>query len=147
MCQALCLSTILASSLHQNSSLNPLVHIWGSMKCGVRSLAICCLLQWIWCYPVFSLWNSACSQVTLECMRVWYLATHHGNDTGVVFVLVDDNDKIVQVAEPQIPANPKICINGFSTVMWWTLDTKVVDKNKAWQTAAQLCLPVCYSVV
>ena len=44
------------------------------MKFGVRSLAPCCLLWWIWSYPVFSLWNNACSPTTLECMRVWYLA-------------------------------------------------------------------------
>ena len=51
------------------------------MKFGVRPLALCCLLRRIWCYPVFSAWNSACSPRTLECMRVWYLATHHGNYT------------------------------------------------------------------
>ena len=45
--------------------------------------------------------------MTLECMRVWYLATLHVNYTGVVFVLVDDNDNIVPVTEPQIPVNLK----------------------------------------
>ena len=45
--------------------------------------------------------------MTLECMTVWYLATHHGDYTGVVFALVDDNDSIVPVTEPQIPVNLK----------------------------------------
>ena len=99
VCQALCVSTILASDLDQNTSLNPPAHIWGSIKFGVRSLslALYCLLRSIWHYPVFSLWNGACSPRTL---RVWYLATHHGNYTRGVFALVDDNDSIVLVTEP-----------------------------------------------
>ena len=76
------------------------------------SLAICCLLRWIWCYPVFSLWNRACPPRTLECMRVWYLATHHENYTWEVFALVDDNDSIVLVTEPQIPVNLKSALAG-----------------------------------
>ena len=86
---------------------NPPAQIWGSMKFGVRSLALCCLLRWIWCYPVFTLWNRACSPRTFECTRVWYLATCHDNYTRGVFALVDDNDSIVLVTEPQIPVNIK----------------------------------------
>ena len=114
LCQALCLSTILASCFNRNISLNPLAQIWGSMKFGVPSLALWCLLQWIWCYPVFSLWNSACSPRTLECMWIWSLATHHGNYTGGVFALVDDNDSIVLVTEPQIPVNLKSALVGLA---------------------------------
>ena len=42
---------------------------------------------------------------------------------------------------------PQICTGGFSTVIWLNLDAKIVDKYKAWQTAAWLCLTGCYRVV
>ena len=114
MCLTLCLSTILVSSIHRNTSLNPPVQIWGSMKFWVRSLALCCLLRCIWCYPVFLVWNSACSPRTLECMRVWYLATHRGNYTQVVFALADDNEGMVLMTEPQIPVNLKSALAGLA---------------------------------
>ena len=84
------------------------------MKFEVPSLPLCCLLRWICCYPVFSLWNSACSPRTMECMGVWYLATHHGNYTLGVFALVDDNHSIVLVTEPQIPVNLKSALEGLA---------------------------------
>ena len=124
----------LAFSLKQITSSNPPSQIWGSMKFGVRSLALSCLLRWIWCYPVFTLWNIACSPRTFECMRVWYLATHHGNYTRGVFVLVDDNDSKVLVTEPQISV--QICTGGFSTIIRLRLNAKIVNKHKSWQTAA-----------
>ena len=31
---------------------------------------------------------------------------------------------------------PQICTGGFSSVIWLRLDVKIVDKHKAWQTAA-----------
>ena len=114
VCQALCWLTILASSLHRNTSLNPPAQIWGSMKFGVRSLELCCLLRCIWCYPVFSVWTSACSPRTMECMRVWYLATHHVNYTRGVFALADDNDSIVLLTKPQIPMNLKSELAGLA---------------------------------
>ena len=46
VCQALCLSTTLASSLNQSTYLNPPAQIWGSIKFGVRSLAL-----WCHCHP------------------------------------------------------------------------------------------------
>ena len=67
--------------IHRNTLLNPPAQIWGSMKFGVRSLALCCLLRCIWCYAVLSVWNSACSPRTLEWVRSLYLATHHVNYT------------------------------------------------------------------
>ena len=87
------------------------------MKFGVRSLALWCLLWWILCYPVFSLWNSACSLRTLECMRVWYLATHQGNYPGGMFALVDDNDSIALVPKPQISVNLKSALAGLA--LWF----------------------------
>ena len=42
---------------------------------------------------------------------------------------------------------PQICTGGFSTVIWLRLDAKIVDKHKAWQTAAKLHLSGCYRVV
>ena len=47
-------------------------------------------------------------------MRVWYLATHHGNYTQGVFVLADDNGSIVLVTEPQIPVNLKSALVGLA---------------------------------
>ena len=40
------------------------------------------------------------------------------------------NDQTLNSSEPQI------CTGGFSTVIWLRLDAKIVDKHKAWQTAA-----------
>ena len=115
------------------------------MKLEVPSLALCCLLRWIRRYPVFSLWNNACSPRTLGCMRVWYLATHHGNYTRWVFALVDDNDSIVLVTEPPILLYLKYALVGLAIRL--SLDAKIVDKHKAWQTTAWLCLTICYRVV
>ena len=83
-----------------------------SMKFGVRSLSLCSLLPWILYYTAFSLWNSACSPRTLESMRAWYLATHHGNYTRGVFALVDNNDSIVLMTEPRIPVTLKSALAG-----------------------------------
>ena len=52
-------------------------------------------------------------------------------------------------ASDQTPnaTDPQICIGGCSTVIWLSLDAKIVDKHKAWQTAAWLYLTRCYRVV
>ena len=104
----------LASKFHWNTSLHPPAQNWGSMKFEVPSLALCCHLRWIWCYRVFSLWNSARSPRTLECMRVWHLATYHRSNTRWVLALVDDNDSIVLVTEPKIPVNLKSALAGLA---------------------------------
>ena len=31
---------------------------------------------------------------------------------------------------------PQICAGGFNDVIWLRLDAKIVEKHKAWQTAA-----------
>ena len=88
---------------------------WGSMKFEVQSLALCYLLRWIWCYPVFSLWNSACSQGTLGCMRVWYLATHHGHYTrGLLAGIGGWQWQHSASDEPQITANLKSALAGLA---------------------------------
>ena len=116
------------------------------MKFGVPSLALCCLLRWFWCCPVFSLWNIACSLMTFECMRVWYLVTHHGNYTRGVCI---GGWQWQHSASDQTPnsGEPQICTGGFSTVIWLRPGAEIVDKHKACQTAAYLCLPECYRVV
>ena len=93
------------------------------MKFGVRSLELCCLLRCIWCYPAFSVWNSACSPRTMMCMRVWYLAIHHGNFTRGVFALADD--------QSPNSSEPQICTGEFSTAIWLRLDAKTVDKAES----------------
>ena len=75
--------------------------------CALWSPALCCLQRYMWCYPVFSMRNSACSPRTLECIRIWYLATHHGNYTWRIIALADDNDSILLVIEAQISLNLK----------------------------------------
>ena len=50
----------------------------------------------------------------MESVGVWYLATHHGNYTRGVFALVDDNDSIVLVTEPQIPVNLNSALEGLA---------------------------------
>ena len=126
MWQALCLSTILASSLHQNSSLNPLVQIWGSMKCGVRSLAICCLLQWIWCYPVFS------GEIGVYESLIFGNTSWKLHRRGVCI----GGWQCQNSASGRTPnsSEPQICTSWFSTVIWLMLDAKIVDKHKAWQS-------------
>ena len=42
---------------------------------------------------------------------------------------------------------PQICASGFSDVFRWNLEDKIVDKYKAWQTAAWLDLSGCYRVI
>ena len=42
---------------------------------------------------------------------------------------------------------PQICAGGFKDVILLWLDAKIVDKHKAWQTAALICLSECYRVV
>ena len=42
---------------------------------------------------------------------------------------------------------PQICAGGLSGVFWWRLDAKIVDKHKAWHTAAQLLLSWFYRFV
>ena len=50
----------------------------------------------------------------MECMKVWNLATHHGNYPGGGFALVDDNDSIALVAEVQIQVNLKYALAGLA---------------------------------
>ena len=52
-------------------------------------------------------------------------------------------------ASDQTPnsGEPQICTGGFSTVIWLRPGAKIVNKHKACQTAAYLCLPECCRVV
>ena len=45
-------------------------------------------------------------------------------------------DSIVQVMEPQIPLNLKSVPVGLAMYLCEKLDAKIVDKHKAWHTAA-----------
>ena len=47
-------------------------------------------------------------------MRVWNMATQHGNYPGGVFALVDDNDSIALVTEAQIQVNLKYALAGLA---------------------------------
>ena len=112
--KALCMSTILAYILNLNTWLNTQAQIWVALEFGVRSIALCGLLWWIWSSPVYSLWNSACSARTLACMRVGFIATYCGNTTRGVFLFEDDKDSIVLVTEPQIPVKLKSVLAGLT---------------------------------
>ena len=131
VCQDLCLSTILASSFHRNTSLNPPARIWGSIKFEVPSLALCyfydesgaflfshcgivCVLQGVYGSLIFG--NTP-----------WVLHTRGVCIGGWQW---QHSDRTLYSSEPQI------CTGGFNTVIWLWLDSKIVDKHKALQTAA-----------